>query len=90
MKISAYISDHFQIVQTLRATSEKKVLKVRSKISGKIYLACVLTGNLEVYQRLLTIRSPYLPEIYEVIPEGEVITVLEELVAGNLMADMLE
>ncbi len=87
---SAYISEHFQVLQALRDTPEKKVLKVRSKSSGKVYLLREFQGDPSVYERLLPLRSPYLPEIFEVISEGDRVTVLEEFVAGDQMAEMLQ
>ena len=117
--ITAYISDHFEILRTLRETSVKKVLKVRSKASGKPYLVRVLFGDPSVYERLLAVRSPYLPEIFEVISDREeltrealqsaeakrsdvsvtagdtaakkcTMTVLEEFIEGDQMAQMMQ
>lgn len=90
MSDSGYFSDIYKTVRVLRETEKGRVFLLRHKDSGKEYLLRKFTGDPEVYRRLLGIKSPYLPQIYEVAAEENRVLVLEEYVHGDLMADMLE
>ena len=98
-KIAAFISDHFEIIRTLKESPDKRVLKVRNRTSGSPYLVRIFSGDPSVYNRLLTVRSPYLPEVYEVIADETetdavrqtcTVTVLEEFIEGDRMAEMMQ
>ena len=83
-------SEQFQVVQRLREKENRSVIRLRHKNSGKYYLFRRFQGDPAVYQRLLAVKSPYLPEIFEVFSEDDYVNVLEEYLQGDSMAEMLE
>ena len=82
--------DCFVRQEVLKETEKCIVWRVRHKDSGKVYLVRSFTGNPSAYEKLLTVRSPYLPEVFEVTIREGVVTVLEEFVTGDSPAAMLE
>ena len=84
------IPDQFRMEQMLKSTNWGQVYKVRHQESGKIYLLRIFKGDPAVYEKLLSVKSPFLPEIYELYNKDDQYAVLEEYVHGDSMAEMLE
>ena len=76
-------------VSTLSERNGAKVLRLRHRELEKDLVARSLPGSGTVYERLLTVRSPYIPEIYDVKTLDDGAVVLEEYIDGVSVADEL-
>ncbi|MBR4142053.1 MAG: serine/threonine protein kinase [Firmicutes bacterium] len=80
----------FDVLRTLRDNERGKVLMLRHKGSGTRYVFRQFAGNGDVYHKLLAVRSPYLPCIWDVFTEGEQTVVLEEFIEGDTLHEVLK
>ena len=65
------------------------VLLLQNKQNGKRLVFRHYDGSGEVYQKLLPISCPYLPQIMEVAGENGRVAVLEEYIEGDSLAELL-
>ena len=84
------LADSFRGDRVLKDSDRGMVMKVSHLESGKSYLFRLFTGDDSVYKKLLSVKSPFLPEILEVYEKNEEKAVLMEFVPGDSMAEMLE
>ena len=63
---------------------------IRHKASGQLFVLRQVTGNGEVYQKLLPYRSTNLPTVFEAVQEGENCLVLEEFIPGDTLGFLLQ
>ncbi len=92
------LQTRFDIVRVYRESSEsdsdgipegKYIARVRHKETKESFIVRRFTGDPACYEKLLPVKSPYLPEIYEVASSGEHVLVLEEFIEGDLVSAML-
>ena len=83
------IDQKYTTVNVFKSTPEKYLAWIRHKETHQDLVIRRYTGNPESYQMLLKIRSPYLPEIYEVAVKGGQVLVLEEHIEGDSVYDLL-
>ena len=80
----------FDVMHTLRENERGRVLVLRHKNSGTRYVFRQFTGSGDVYRKLLTVRSPYLPCIWDVSTEDGQTAVLEEFIEGDTLHEILK
>ena len=66
------------------------VTLLRHKQSGSRCVLRRFQGSSAVYEKLLSVRSSHLPQILAVASEANQVLVVEEYVAGDTLADLLE
>lgn len=74
----------------LKVGDRGRVLLVRDKETAKRYIYREFSGDAEVYRRLQTVHSPYLPEIFAVQEQQGRVQVLEAYIPGDSLAFLLE
>lgn len=88
-----YITALFRQYEPLRSLSrcgEDEVLLLRHRELQRLAVVRSYSSPVFAYQKLLAVRHPHLPEVWEVrtLTDGQV--VLEEYVEGDCLADVLE
>lgn len=78
-----------ELERELKSSENSSVCLVHDK-AGKSYIYRWFLGTDEVYLRLREIGCPYLPKIYDVKSQGDRVFVLEEYIAGDTLAFLLE
>lgn len=79
----------YEEIASLR--EDRQFWLVRQKQTGKFYVKKKLsTSNREVYRALQAIDSRNLPRIYECISLGEELIVIEELINGDTLTDLMQ
>jgi len=84
------IEEEYDTLNILKSTPKGSVSVIRHKNSGARFLLRKYTGSCEVYQKLIPITSPHLPQIMEAVQQGEDAIVIEEYVQGDSLASLLE
>lgn len=84
------IEQEYDTVRLLKSRLMSSVSVIRHRKSGSRFLLRKYTGSCEVYQKLITITSPHLPQIMEAIQQGENAIVIEEYVQGDTLSSLLE
>lgn len=84
------IQTEYDVMTTLRETAHGQVLAVRHKKSKTPYIFRQYEGDCEVYQKLLPVSSPHLPQIMEVGQKEGRCAVLEEYVRGDTLSLLLK
>lgn len=87
--LTAQIQTEFLTEKLLRHTQRSSVLLLRHKTSGKPYVFRTFEGSAEVYRKLLQVRCPYLPRVYEAAQQDGRAAVLEEFIQGDTLQDLL-
>lgn len=80
----------FENLLTLKETPRKTTRLIRHKKSGKRFVLCTLKGSGDIYRKLISVSSPYLPRVYEAAEENGEVLVLEEYLEGDALDEMLE
>ncbi len=84
------ILTNFTQAKVFRHTDRGSVFLVRHEITKTPYIFRVFEGSAEVYRKLLYIKCPYLPRIYEAAEKNGQAAVLEEYVEGDNLQEMLK
>ena len=84
------LRDNFETVRPLKEGARGWVHLVRHRSTGRLFILRRFTGSAEVYRKLLDVRCPNLPEIFEVARQGEENLVLEEFVEGDTLGFLLK
>ena len=84
------IASHYHPVRTLKTGKRGEVTLLRHTQTGELCVLRQFSGNAAVYEKLLAIRSPYLPQILTVASEDNQVLVLEEYVQGDDLGFLLE
>jgi len=79
----------FDTVKTIRETERGSLLLLKHRESGRRYVLRSYKGNGEVYKKLLSVNSVYLPRIYEATEKDGQTLVLEEYISGDTLHEML-
>lgn len=86
----AALKTEYDVVKTVKESSRGNVQIVRHKRTGTRYIFRRFRGNGAVYEKLISISCPYLPQIMESAScDGETI-VLEEFIHGDSLSFVLE
>ncbi|MBQ3068582.1 MAG: serine/threonine protein kinase [Clostridia bacterium] len=80
----------YQFVAVLSKKNGGQILRLRHKKLGRDMLLRKYKAPVKAYEALCGIRSPHLPEIYDVITLRDGQIVLEEFIDGITLSDVLE
>ena len=83
------LSQEYDTLKLLKQSERSRVSVIRHRRSGTRYVFRQFEGSSEVYQKLLTISCPNLPQIYEVMERDGKTTVLEEYIQGDTLSYLL-
>ena len=84
------INTEFQTVKILRNSEKGSVEVVLHKKSDLRFVVRRFKGSVEIYRKLIDIRSPYLPQIMEAAEENGDVLILEEYIAGDSLDVLLQ
>ena len=84
------VHNEYDTIRLIKKSERGEVSLVRHRDSGTRYIFRHFYGCSEVYQLLLTISCPYLPQIMEVGERDGRTVLLEEYVQGDTLRDILE
>ncbi|MBQ9063325.1 MAG: serine/threonine protein kinase [Eubacterium sp.] len=87
--LKEHIENQFTHYRTIRETDNHSAIVVQHKSTGKLFVQHTFSGSAACCERLLGVRSPYLPEIFEAAEADGQVMVLEEYVQGDSMHEML-
>ena len=87
--LEAALAERFEPVALLKESGRGSVTHLRHKDTGTRFILRRMTGSGEVYRRLLDVRCPNLPTIFETASDGEKTLVLEEFIQGDNLADLI-
>lgn len=88
--IDGVIKEHYQFVRLLKRTDKTEICVYRHKELGRQIVKRTLYGSAEVYSVLRTLSHPNIANVYDVVCDGTKITVFEEYVDGQTVADYLQ
>jgi len=88
--LNKIISEQYKLVRVLRSSGKSDIQVLRHKSLEKDIVKRVYEGNSEVYKILQGITHPNIPNIYEVITDGQFTIVLEEYINGITISDELQ
>lgn len=88
--LSNVIKTEYQFVKSLKNTETSQVLVYKNKATGRKMIVRYITDGIEIYESLLTVKSRYLPQIYEVVRGEDKAVVLEGYIEGMTVGDVLE
>ena len=83
------VAADYETVCVVKTGPRGSVLLLQNKQNGKRLVFRRYEGSGEVYQKLLPISCPYLPQIMEVAGENGRVAVLEEYIEGDSLAELL-
>ena len=86
----AALKSDYDLVRKLKESERGRVSVVRHRLSGRRYIFRQFEGGCEVYRRLLRVKCPNLPEVYEVGERAGAAAVLEEYIQGDTLAFLLQ
>lgn len=84
------VHEEYDTLRVLKKSERGEVLLIRHRDSGTRYIFRLFDGKSEVYQRLLQISCPNLPEIMDVGEKDGRIALMEEYVQGDTLGELLE
>ena len=67
--LSNVLKEEYSFVKCLKKSEESQVLIYRNKSTQTNIIVRHITSGIDIYEKLLTIKSEYLPQIYEVARE---------------------
>ena len=80
----------FDATAELRHSPRSSVSLVRHRATGKAFILRRGAGGAEVYRKLLDVKCPWLPTVYEAASDRERYIVLEEYIEGDNLGEMLQ
>lgn len=84
------VHSEYDTVRVMKKSERGQVSLVRHRESGTRYIFRQFYGSSEVYQRLLLVSCPHLPQIMEVGEKGGQTVLLEEYIQGDTLQTILE
>ncbi len=84
------LNNEYDTVRMLKENERGSVTLLRHRSSGKLFVYHNYKGNGDVYQKLLKISCPGLPQIFEAAQKDGMTAVLEEYIQGDSLAMLLE
>lgn len=88
--ISNIIKTEYKFVKALKNSELSKVLVYKHKENGRKIIVRHIRDGVDVYEKMLEIKSENLPIIYEVAQGTEDAIVLEEYISGMTIGDVLQ
>lgn len=85
-----HIESDFSAVAVLKESEGTRITHLRHKTSKMHFVLRECSGHPEVYQKLLTVSCPNLPQIYEIAEADGRLLVLEEYIQGDSLHSILE
>lgn len=70
----------YDVIRLFKKSEDREVLLVRHRVSGTYYIFKHFYGSSQVYQKLLNITCPNLPQIMEVGEKEGRVVLLEEYI----------
>jgi len=80
----------YETIRTMKSSPRGKVSLLRHNASGNLCVLRQFAGSAAVYQKLLPIQTPYLPQILAVCEQDGQVLVLEEFIQGDSLDFLLE
>ena len=84
------IDAEYETVKAIKNSERGYVLLLKNRQNGTRLIFRHYRGNGEVYQKLLRISCPNLPQVMEVAESGGMVAALEEYIQGDSLAFLLE
>ena len=84
------VHDEYDQIRLIKKSERGEVILVRHLASGNRYIFRHFSGSSEVYQKLLSISCPNLPQIMEVGEKEGKTVLLEEYVQGDTLGEILQ
>ena len=84
------IEKEYDTVKVLKSGDRGTVTLLRHRATHAQFIFRQFTGSADVYQKLLGLSCPHLPQIYEVGIQDANVAVLEEYVQGDTLAYLLQ
>ncbi len=88
--LSNVLKEEYSFVKCLKKSEESQVLVYRNKSTQTNIIVRHITSGIDIYEKLLTIKSEYLPQIYEVARGEHEALVLEEYIPGISVGEVLK
>ena len=83
------IEKEYDTVKVLKSGDRGTVTLLRHRATHAQFIFRQFTGSADVYQKLLGLSCPHLPQILEAASEGEQVAVLEEYIQGDSLDYLL-
>ena len=84
------VRTEYDTIMLIKKSERGEVLLIRHRNSGNRYIFRHFYGSSEVYQMLLEVSCPHLPQIMEVGEKDGRTVLLEEYVQGDTLAEILQ
>ena len=84
------IENHYTPIRFLKESDRGSIQLLRHNATGKRFVFRKFSGSTEVYEKLLKVTCPYLPQVYEAAMADGQAAVLEEYIQGDNLAWLLE
>ena len=84
------VRSEYDTVRVMKKSERGQVSLVRHKESGTRYIFRHFYGSSAVYQRLLTVSCPHLPQIMDVGEKDGQTVLLEEYIQGDTLGEILK
>lgn len=84
------VREEYDLVRLIKKSERGEVSLIRHRDSGARFIFRHFSGNSEVYQKLLNISCPHLPQIMDVGEKEGKTALLEEYVQGDTLGEVLE
>lgn len=83
------IQTEYDTIRELKQSPRGSVFLIRHSKNGSRYIFRHFSGSSEVYQKLLSVSCPYLPQILEVGEKDGKSVILEEYIQGDPLDELL-
>jgi len=80
----------YDVIRTVKQSARGEVSVVRHRKTGRRFVFRLFDGSGEVYERLIPVVCPHLPQIMEAAERDGKTAVLEEYVQGDTLSFLLE
>lgn len=84
------LEEEYDTVKTIKKSARGEVSVVRHRSTGRRFIFRLFDGPSEVYERLIPVVCPHLPQIMETAQRDGKTAVLEEYVQGDTLAFILQ
>lgn len=88
--LSNVIKNEYQFIKCLKKTEASKVCVYRNKMTDRKVIIRYIKDGIDIYEKLLKIKSEYLPQIYEVVRGVDETIIMEEYIEGMSVGDVLQ
>lgn len=88
--LSNVIKNEYKFVKAFKRTEVSRVCVYRNKTTDKKVIVRYIKDGIDIYEKLLRIKSDFLPQIYEVARGDDEAIVMEEYIEGMSVGDVLQ